>query len=181
LVRRQHAATLRQLVNDSRLARSAGWPDTATAGLRPLRQSRKEAPAMGIMHLAASSNSSSGSFTPILIIAVLFGVFYFLIIRPQRNRQRRAQQMQGGVAPGQRVRTTAGIYGTVISVDDTDVQLEIAPGVQIRVMRRAIMDILPEDNPADATPPPPEPGAGDPPAGDWDQPKDDWDSTDRKP
>jgi preprotein translocase subunit YajC len=64
---------------------------------------------MGIMYLAASK-SSAGSFTPVLIIAVLFSVFYFVIIRPQRNRQRRAQQMQGDVAPGQRVRTTAGIY-----------------------------------------------------------------------
>jgi preprotein translocase subunit YajC len=151
-------------------------------GLRPLWQSTEGTPAMGIMYIAANgTKSSSGSFTPILIIAVLFGVFYFLIIRPQRNRQRQARQMQGAVAPGQRVRTTAGIYGTVTSVDDTDVRLEIAPGVEIRVMRRAVMDILPEDNPADEAPPQPEPGVGDTPASDWDQPKGDWDSTDRKP
>ena len=63
---------------------------------------------MGIMYLAATAagKSSSNSLTPILIIAVLFGVFYLLIIRPQRNRQRRAQQMQGGVEVGKRVRTT---------------------------------------------------------------------------
>lgn len=135
---------------------------------------------MGTMYLAAGK-SSAGSFTPILVIAVLFGLFYFVIIRPQRNRQRRAQQTQGGVAPGQRVRTTAGIYGTVTAVDDPDVELEIAPGVEIRIMRRAIMDILPEDSPTDAAPPQPEPGVGDTPASDWDTSKDDWDSTDRNP
>jgi preprotein translocase subunit YajC len=135
---------------------------------------------MGITYLAASK-SSAGSLTPILVIAVLFGVFYLLIIRPQRNRQRRAQQMQGEVAPGQRVRTTAGIYGTVTAVDDPDVELEIAPGVEIRIMRRAIMDILPEDSPADEAPPQPEPGVGDTPGDDWDTSKDDWDKTDRNP
>ncbi len=135
---------------------------------------------MGITYLAASK-SSAGSLTPILVIAVLFGVFYLLIIRPQRNRQRRAQQMQGEVVPGQRVRTTAGIYGTVTAVDDPDVELEIAPGVEIRIMRRAIMDILPEDSPADEAPPQPEPGVGDTPGDDWDTSKDDWDKTDRNP
>ena len=135
---------------------------------------------MGITYLAASK-SSAGSLTPILVIAVLFGVFYLLIIRPQRNRQRRAQQMQGEVVPGQRVRTTAGIYGTVTAVDDPDVELEIAPGVEIRIMRRAIMDILPEDSPADEAPPEPEPGVEDTPGDDWDTSKDDWDKTDRNP
>src|SRR5712691_7417839 len=90
---------------------------------------------MGNMYLAASK-SSSGQYTTILVLVVLFGLFYLLIIRPQRNRQRRAQQMQGGVMPGQRVRTTAGIYGTITSVDDPDVELEIAPGVEIRILRR---------------------------------------------
>jgi preprotein translocase YajC subunit len=144
---------------------------------------------MGTMYLAATAagKSSSNSLTPILIIAVLFGVFYLLIIRPQRARQRRAQQMQGGVEVGKRVRTTAGIYGTVTAIDDADVELEIAPGVEIRILRRAIMDILPEDSPEDeASPPPPEDAAEDTPAGDWDAPKDDlekgdWDKTDRNP
>jgi preprotein translocase YajC subunit len=143
---------------------------------------------MGTMYLAATAagKSSSNSLTPILIIAVLFGVFYLLIIRPQRSRQRRAQQMQGGVEVGKRVRTTAGIYGTVTAIDDGDVELEIAPGVEIRILRRAIMDILPEDSPEDGESPQPEAAAEDTPSGDWDAPKDDlekgdWDKTDRNP
>jgi hypothetical protein len=53
------------------------------------------------------------------------------------------------------------------------VELEIAPGVEIRILCRAIMDILPEDSPTDTAPPQPEPGVGDTPASDWDTPKDD--------
>ncbi len=132
---------------------------------------------MGNMFLAvadATTKSKSGSYTSILIIVVLFGAVYMLLIRPQRNRQRRAQQTQGEVTPGQRVTTTAGIYGTVTSVDGQDLELEIAPGVEIRIMRRAVMNILPDDSPADDAPPEAETDFGDKPA-------DDWDATDHNP
>ena len=131
---------------------------------------------MGNMFLAVadSTSKSTSSYTSILVIAVLFGAVYLLLIRPQRNRQRKAQQTQGGVTPGQRVITTAGIYGTVTSIDGQDLELEIAPGVEIRVLRRAVMNVLPEDGPEDDAPPEPETGFDDKPA-------DDWDSTDQNP
>ena len=113
---------------------------------------------------AAAAKSSSSSFLPLLIIIVLFGLFYVTIIRPQRNRQRNAQATQRQVMPGQRVRTTAGIYGTVVSGDDRDVVVEIAPGVQVTMLRRGIMDVVPEDdqggNPS-ASQPTPDTGAED--------------------
>jgi preprotein translocase subunit YajC len=109
------------------------------------------------MYLAAASKSSGGSYTFLLIIVVLFGLLYFVMIRPQRNRQRQAQQMQSQVHPGQRVRTTAGMYATVIEADDQDVLLEPAPGVQMRFLRRAIMDVLPDEDGTEAPAPEPAP------------------------
>lgn len=109
---------------------------------------------MGNMVFAASeaaSKSSSGSLNILLIIVVLFGVLYFVMIRPQRNRQRKAQEQAKAVAPGSRVRTTAGMYATVVGVDGDDVILEVAPGVEVRYVKRAIMQVLPSDE---------EPGAG---------------------
>jgi preprotein translocase subunit YajC len=94
----------------------------------------------------AATKSSSSSFLPLLIIVVLFGLFYMTIIRPQRNRQRQAKQQQSQVLPGQRIRTTAGIYGTVISGDDRDIIVEIAPGVEITMLRRAVMEVVPDDD-----------------------------------
>jgi preprotein translocase subunit YajC len=96
--------------------------------------------------LAATSSSSKGNpyLFPIIILA-LFGLLYFVMIRPQRNRQRQAAQMQNQVMPGQRVRTTAGMYATVVSVEGDDVVLEVAPGVNVRYMRRAIMNVVPDD------------------------------------
>jgi preprotein translocase subunit YajC len=92
--------------------------------------------------LAAATKSSSTNLLPILIIVVLFGLLYMTMIRPQRNRQRQAQQMQRTVEPGARIRTTAGIYGTIKSVEDQDVVVEVAPGVNIRMLKRAVMDVV---------------------------------------
>ncbi len=97
---------------------------------------------MGNTLLAASSSKGGSPFTLIIILVLIFGVFYFLMIRPQRNRQRQVMQAQGAVTPGQRVRTTAGMYGTVTAVEDGDVVIEVAPGVEIRYLKRAIMDVL---------------------------------------
>jgi preprotein translocase subunit YajC len=95
--------------------------------------------------LAATSTSKGNPYLFPIIIVALFGLLYFVMIRPQRNRQRQAAQTQNQVVPGQRVRTTAGMYATVTSIDGDDVVLEVAPGVNVRYMRRAIMGVVPDD------------------------------------
>jgi len=100
---------------------------------------------MGTMFLAASTTSKGSSYTSLLFIVVLVGVFYLLIMRPQRNRQRKAMQTQNRVMPGQRIRTTSGMYGTVVSGDDRDIVIEIAPGVHVSMLRRAVMEVLPDE------------------------------------
>ena len=107
---------------------------------------------MGNVILAAASTSKSSNSSFLLIgLVVLFAILYFVMIRPQRNRQRQAQQTQREVQPGSRVRTTAGMYATVVGVEDQDVILEVAPGVHVRYMRRAIMDVVPDDTGQDFT------------------------------
>jgi preprotein translocase subunit YajC len=90
---------------------------------------------------AASKSSGSALTFPILIVLVFVG-FYFLMIRPQRRRQQQVMQQQNTVAPGARVRTTAGMYATVTEVDGDDVVLEVAPDVEVRYLRRAIMEVI---------------------------------------
>ena len=99
---------------------------------------------MGNMILAASSSKSSGSsLLPIILIVVLFMIVYMMMTR--RNRARQAQQMQSTIVPGAQVRTTSGMYGTVTSVEDNDdVMVEVAPGVNIRMMKRAVVPV-PQD------------------------------------
>jgi preprotein translocase subunit YajC len=98
---------------------------------------------MGIIAAADAATKSSGSALtfPILIVLVFVG-FYFLMIRPQRRRQQQVVQQQKTVNPGARVRTTAGMYATVVEVDGDDVVLEVAPGVEVRYLKRAIMEVV---------------------------------------
>lgn len=104
---------------------------------------------MGNEILAASGKSSGSSAYLLIGLVVLFGLLYFVMIRPQRRRQQSAQQTQRNVEPGARVRTTAGMYATVVAVEDQDVILEVAPGVEARFMRRAIMDVVPDGTETD--------------------------------
>jgi preprotein translocase subunit YajC len=140
-----------------------------------LRQLSEGCPAMGNGVLAAAAKTGGFNPTDIVFLVLIVLVFYMLILRPQRRRQQRAAQTQSAVLPGQQVRTTAGIYGTVVSADDQDVIVQIAPGVEIRMMRRAILDVVPDDMPPD----PDSDGPSEPEPHPDDARSDDWDSPDR--
>jgi preprotein translocase subunit YajC len=72
---------------------------------------------------------------PLILLVV---VFYFLLIRPQRKRQQEQLQMQNSLVPGTRVMTTTGLFATVIAVQDDELVLEVAPGVETRWTKGAI-------------------------------------------
>ncbi|MCW3843339.1 preprotein translocase subunit YajC [Micromonospora yasonensis] len=94
------------------------------------------------MLYAAGSAGGAGGLTPILMIALLFGVMYFMMIRPQQKRRREAERMQSALGPGDEVVTIGGLYGTVTDVEDETVLLEVAPGVQTRYARPAIARVV---------------------------------------
>ena len=109
--------------------------------------------------LAATTKKSTGS--PIGTF-VLFGLIlvggYLFFIRPQRNRQRKALETKQAIAPGVEVVTTAGLIAKVIEMDDETVVLEIAPGVQSRFLRQAVVRAV-EEPPAEESIPAEEPAA----------------------
>lgn len=79
------------------------------------------------------------------MIALLFGVMYFMMIRPQQKRRREAERMQSALGPGDEVVTIGGLYGTVVTVEDDTVTLEVAPGVHNRYARPAIARVMPRE------------------------------------
>jgi preprotein translocase subunit YajC len=99
------------------------------------------------MEILAAQQSSNplGLFLPLILIGV---VFYFFLIRPQSKRRREQMQVQNSVRPGARVMTTNGMYATVTAVDDDGIVLEIAPGVEARFIKQAIMQVV-DDNTGD--------------------------------
>lgn len=91
-----------------------------------------------------------GQLSSILPLILLVVVFYFLLIRPQRKRQQEALKMQNSLAPGARVMTTTGLFATVVAVDNEDVILEVAPGIETRWVKAAIGRVVtPGDEPVD--------------------------------
>jgi preprotein translocase subunit YajC len=89
-----------------------------------------------------------GLLLPILLIVV----FWFLLMRPQQKRQAALRQLQSALAPGEDVLLTSGVYATVVEITDDHVLVSIAPGVEIRVVRAAIGNVIPKPEPEIAEP-----------------------------
>jgi preprotein translocase subunit YajC len=83
--------------------------------------------------------TSSGSIWPMLIfLVVIFAMFYFVMIRPQRKRQKEQQTMMASLQKGDKVMTIGGIYGTIDSINDESIVLKVEGGTTIRVARTAV-------------------------------------------
>ncbi|HKB94123.1 MAG TPA: preprotein translocase subunit YajC [Gaiellaceae bacterium] len=94
-----------------------------------------------------------------LIIIVAFGFLYFVLVRPQKRRQLESQRMLSSLQVGSEVLTAGGVYGRVIELQGDALLVEIAPGVQVKVARRAIGGVIPPEEPeAEEEPPPVENG-----------------------
>ena len=85
---------------------------------------------------------AGGDMSFIIMIAIMFGIFYFLLIRPQQKRQKETKQMQGNLSHGDLVITSGGIHGKVTGITDTVVTLEVADKVRIKVSRSFISAVL---------------------------------------
>jgi len=97
--------------------------------------------------LLAADPGSAGRFDPsfIFMLAPLFGIWYFLVLRPQSQQRKKLQEMLGSLKTGDRVVTTGGIYGTIMGFKDATVQLQIASQVKVDVARSAITGVATEE------------------------------------
>jgi preprotein translocase subunit YajC len=87
--------------------------------------------------MAAPGNGVS-PLVQLVPIALMVGIFYFIILLPMRRRQKKVQQFLEGLKVGDRVVTTGGIYGAITKLNDKSIQLQIAEKVRIEVARAAI-------------------------------------------
>ncbi len=77
-------------------------------------------------------------YQTLILIALMVVAFYFLIMRPQRKRQQAIQRTMNELTPGTRVLLNSGIFGTVIAISDRQAKVELAPGVELTVLKQAI-------------------------------------------
>jgi len=79
--------------------------------------------------------SPLGGFIPILLI---FGIFYFLLIRPQQKQQKEHQQVLSKLSKNDEVVTNGGIHGTIVNLDEKTVTLRVDEGARIKFQRNVI-------------------------------------------
>src|SRR5947208_17008006 len=100
---------------------------------------------MGVQHLLAQQATGAGwlGFAPLIFI---FAIFYFLLIMPQQRRQKKWQQMLGELKAGDKIVTSGGIRGTILSVKEDVVQLRVPPdNLRIEVARSAVISMAAEE------------------------------------
>jgi preprotein translocase subunit YajC len=81
----------------------------------------------------------------LIFIVLIFAILYFLMIRPQQRRLRALQSLQSSLQLGDEIITSAGFFGTIRRFDGEVVTIELSPGVEARVNRRAISGRLGPD------------------------------------
>ncbi len=104
---------------------------------------------MWISPAYAQFAEDGGGLVSLLPLVLIFVVFYFLLIRPQQKKMKAHKALIGAVRRGDRVVTGGGIMGQVTKViSDGEVQVEIADGVRVRIVRGTISDVLAKPEPA---------------------------------
>lgn len=87
------------------------------------------------------------SFAPIILI---FLIMYFLMIRPQQKKVKEHRALIEGLRRGDQVVTAGGLIGKVVKVADTELEVELAPNVKVRVVRSTVTQVLSKTVPAEA-------------------------------
>lgn len=96
--------------------------------------------AMGVPQGGSPGGGGDPSF--LIMMAVLFGIFYFLIIRPQQKKQKELKEMLAKLTYGDMVLTSGGLQGKITGLTDTVVTLEIADKVRVKIARSFVVSVL---------------------------------------
>jgi preprotein translocase subunit YajC len=92
---------------------------------------------------AASSGGASAAFVQFVPLIFIFVIFWFLLIRPQQKRMKQHRDMVAAVKKNDTAITSGGLIGKVSRVDENEVELEIASGVRVKVVKSMLSDVRP--------------------------------------
>ena len=131
----------------NKLARLTSFVQTSVVlaafwGLEALAEDAATAVPAGTGVASGAPGARPGMFETMMPFVLMFGVMYFLIIRPQQKRMKDQQAMLAALATGDAVVTASGILGTVRELGEKVVGLEISSNVQIKVLRSQIAQKL---------------------------------------
>ena len=93
---------------------------------------------------AQVGGEAGGSLFSLLPLVVIFVLFYFLLIRPQQKRAKQHKEMVTALSKGEEVVTNGGLLGKVIEGDDNFITVEISSGLNVKVQRQAVSQVMPK-------------------------------------
>ncbi len=97
---------------------------------------------MTMVSLSANAQEAAAAapnpLTSMVPFVIIFAIFYFMMIRPQKKRLQEEQAMLGALSKGDEVITKSGLFGTIYGITDKVVTLEVADGVKLKVLRSYI-------------------------------------------
>lgn len=109
---------------------SNAWADTATTA------------TTAVAGAAAGAPPQPSMVAMLMPFALMFVVFYFLLIRPQQKKAKAHDQLLGGLQKGEEVITQGGIFGKVTGVADKVLTLEVADNVRIKILKSQVATVL---------------------------------------
>ena len=100
---------------------------------------------------AQAAGGIAGSLTSLMPLVLIFAIMYFLLIRPQQKKLKEHKAMVEAVRRGDQILTQGGIIGKIVKVgDDGVVEVEIADGVKVKVLKHTIAQVMSKTEPAAA-------------------------------
>lgn len=98
---------------------------------------------------AQSAGGAAGALTQFMPLILIFGIMYFLLIRPQQKKAKEHRAMVEGLRKGDQVVTQGGLIGKVTKVGaDNEIEVEVATGVKVRVVQSTIATVINKTEPA---------------------------------
>lgn len=91
-----------------------------------------------VVAMGAPPGQASNPLIQLIPLALILGIFYFVILMPMRKRQKRVDEFLAALKVGDKVVTTGGLFGTIARVEEQSVHLQVAPNVRLEVARSAI-------------------------------------------
>jgi preprotein translocase subunit YajC len=89
-------------------------------------------------------DAGQGLMSTLLMFALIIGIFYFLILRPQQKRQKERAKLLEALKKGDKVLTAGGMYGTIAGIDEKTVLVQVADNVKMKFERSAITSVVSE-------------------------------------
>lgn len=105
--------------------------------------------ALFLMGQPSGGNPTDSLISTLIMFALIIGIFYFMILRPQQKRQKERQKMLDSVKKGDKVVTAGGLHGTVAGIDEKTLLIQVSDNVKLKFDRSAVNAVVREGETAE--------------------------------